>query len=362
MSVLDTLKEWYSLEDAAKRLSKVFDDEVNEKDVLRFCSNGFLNLSVILRNTKVIAPLKYCPLPNSFYFIYRAAEHVGDLECLLDLSYGLIRGDGGDGRFDDDLDRCFSDHVQLSKLGSIIHREPIDYSRVEEIREIAEYLYLEARESPYPLESSLPEYVYIAEGQTELHITEQIEINHFDGVYQIVLNELQCEALLDKYVICDEELLTEDYELEEWVILDNIGNKYTPIFYNIGNGGYCPYSSCYNFKRGIPPVKALVIQTKHLLEFEKGFQSNSKKAETAKKTLISDTARPNIDDFIINPNTNKTDQYLEVVDCIKAYISKNNSFPDARKAWALYEVMGFKLLSREGFNKIFSRITNPKKK
>ncbi len=50
MSKLFNLKKWVTLDDAAKRLSMTFNEEVKVKDLLQFGLNGHLTLSVDFPN------------------------------------------------------------------------------------------------------------------------------------------------------------------------------------------------------------------------------------------------------------------------------------------------------------------------
>jgi len=368
MSVLDKYKEWYSLEDTAKRFSKKFGEDVTVKDVLRLCIDKELNLSIMLRNTQAIEELQYCPLADSFKYIYEAASNLGALDCLEVLRYGII---------DDDLDSGFGWNLRDYSLKEIEHLR----IRVEAIKGRAEDLFIESKGDDIWGVSALPEVVY-GPGHAELHLCNHIELRVLDGVYPIVMSDLQNEAMLDMHVIANEELLTEDYEYERLIVLDANHNKCTLVGVTIkASKDRLICGGTYSFQKGLPDVDMLLIQTKDLVSFEKTNANEScdqkpieqpcteetiieKPDDLVKEPMKGRAARRiTIGDLIINPNTNKPDKYLEFIECAEDYLRKTEYKvkPNALQLWKHYEKMGFKLLKREGFKIIFKRVTNPKK-
>ncbi|MBU9272705.1 hypothetical protein [Burkholderia gladioli] len=60
MSKLLTLKEWLNVPEVARHLSRIFNEEVGEADVLRFALDGRLKLSVHFVNNAYANPGKFC--------------------------------------------------------------------------------------------------------------------------------------------------------------------------------------------------------------------------------------------------------------------------------------------------------------
>lgn len=72
MKKLKNLKQWHTLESAAKRLTDSFEEEITPRDILQLCFEGQLKLSVILQGARFIEEFEYCPIPTDPYFQIRA--------------------------------------------------------------------------------------------------------------------------------------------------------------------------------------------------------------------------------------------------------------------------------------------------
>lgn len=272
MEIPANLKASYSLEEASARLTRTLGWPVSTKNVIEFCTpddglgkNKPLPLSVILRNKEMIERIKCCSLPNSFRYIYSAARDLNDVDCLNSIgghSLKLIE-------YLSQLSSKEYKKANNNKSITTVLGEGCtlpEQSRLKNIMDKANDSWEEnKRNYPRLLEAMYPSGIYFEEGHSALFDSEDVHVRIFNGVYQVELTRDLGEFIANNISVCD-EIWHEGSCLRDFTIFDADGNTYQRAKYNGAKTE--PFMSYYGLKSGLPPIETLVIQTKHLIEFE----------------------------------------------------------------------------------------------
>jgi len=290
MSILDTLKNSYSLEEAAKRLSKTFGEEVSIKNVLEFCITDecsspdtckgidgcenpgtckLLPLSVILRNAFVVERFDYCPLPNSFRYIYESACDLDDINCLNRIGkHAIDMAETLSGLSEKEYERVRAYALTPASV-DILPNLP-EQTRVKKIMEQASSLWVQYKDLGFLSESRYPEVIYSCEEDPKaIYFEPDYEATQvLDGDYLLDMTENLGRLIRDELVI-GASLIIENDDMRDFMVFGDDGGKYTPVGYISEDERRTePFLSPYYLLEGLPPIETLIIQTKHLAEFE----------------------------------------------------------------------------------------------
>jgi len=288
MRKIDKLSESCSLKRAANRLSLTLEEEMSIKDILQFCIDDYLYLSVILRDQEAAERWQYCPLANSFEYINRAylnflprSEYE---DCLEYFGSDYLEAF-------DVLDEKNSESL-LSEL--LIRRELIpsyelpDLKKMAQIKHLARLMFDSNKKDLAGNFCLLPERVYgnveKYSGRKWLSLRRGYRPAVLNGVFQIQMDKITKEKILDKMIIGD-DLRGLENTAHEINVFDKNDDKYTlvsklkeeprrPCIQDISYSG---------LEASLPSVETLVIQKKHLIEFEAKYVEEQQLKLTKKK-------------------------------------------------------------------------------
>ncbi len=364
MGILDTLKKSYSLEEAAKKLSKAFGEDVSVKNVLEFCIGGHLPLSVILRDAGVIERFNYSPLANSFRYIYEAAESLGDADCLNRIGRTAIETiEALAGLSEEDYEKVKANALTAAAADTLLNLP--EQTRLKKIMEQANSLWVQYKSLGFLSESEYPEGAHFYEDDSKwVYLEPGSEgILGFDGDYQLDMTENLKRVIRDELVI-GSKLVIEDDDRQDFMVIGDDGGRYTPVGFIVEDERRPePFLSPYYLIEGLPPIETLVIQTKHLVEFEKQQKTGGLEESLKADEVTQRSERACIENFLKKKPKTETRQYLEFVAQAERYIQVNEKHPNSQQLWDFYgkaqdnEKDTGIIIKEEGFKKMFRDYT-----
>jgi len=305
--MLSEVKNWYSLEDTAKRLSLYFGEHVSIKSVLQLCCERQLKLSVFLPPTEVIEIISYCPLANSYKYLsdsihkYRLPPHL--LHALLNVASNKAH-QPLDHRCEQVSDHARSVFNKNKKEGLVesIFPEVDFYTSTQHRTETSPRGVFPSKKTLYKRTRNILFFEDVnclkkLEGLYQLHMSPSVHARILNDLVIESDTSLPKEKALWDWNICENnkrEAQTgynrtrpaRDYK---WCVLDDNGDLYSPIVF-LGNwfpGSYFPNyflgSTTLDFNRVLPSINKMVIQTKHLIEFEAKYVEEQQLKLTKKK-------------------------------------------------------------------------------
>lgn len=233
MSKLFNLKKWVTLDDAAKRLSMTFNEEVKVKDLLQFGLNGHLTLSVDFPNKA--SGKKTEEVTHSISVLLRQMNDMFGFDSAHRYSINLSQNE------------CFNDDIRCSVLTATNLDQILDTDISKILSKEEEFGPVESLYGVYDLEmKNGAEVLDIEHLYQQLTGGPSIDLVNINGVYVLDENKTKYQ-LQDRFSAYDTESNDEKFSL-----------KVKPFSEN----DYYPAGA-------LPDDSVLVIRTSNLIKFEK---------------------------------------------------------------------------------------------